>query len=344
MPSPDAQAADGRRRRIGAVLGTVVAVVLLVWALRGVRVGEVVGHLRNARLGPLLAAVAIATITYPIRLVRWRLLLRDADGGPLPAGPLWHAVAIGFMANNILPFRAGELVRLLAASRLAGARFSAVLSSVAVERIFDALTIVALLSLSLLASDLPPDVAVGGVSLRHASQAAGLLGVAALAGALLVVAFPLAAERIVRRLLPVGRLADRIVGLIEGIRHGLTVLRSPTLLAGTIIWSLVLWLTNALAFYVAFKAFGIPVGFVGALLLQGILVFGITVQLTPGFLGQFEAAIVAALALFRVPVALASSYAIAFHATTFVPIILLGAWSLARTPVALSDLRAPHRP
>ncbi len=53
-----------------------------------------------------------------------------------------------------------------------------------------------------------------------------------------------------RRLLPVGRLADRIVGLIEGIRHGLTVLRSPTLLAGTIIWSLVLWLTNALAFYI----------------------------------------------------------------------------------------------
>jgi hypothetical protein len=262
------------------------------------------------------------------------------DGGPLPAGPLWHAVAIGFMANNILPFRAGELVRLLAASRLAGARFSAVLSSVAVERIFDGLAVVALLSLSLLASDLPPDVAVGGVSLRHASQAAGLLGLAALAAALLVVAFPLAAERVVRRLLPAGRFADRIVGLIEGIRHGLTVLRSPALLAGTIVWSLVLWLVNGLAFYVAFQAFDIPVGFVGALMLQGILVFGITVQLTPGFLGQFEAAIVAALALFQVPTALASSYAIAYHATTFIPIILLGAWSLARTPIALSDLRA----
>ena len=89
--------------------------------------------------------------------------------------------------------------------------------------------------------------------------------------------------------------------LIEGIRHGLSVLRSPALLAGTILWSLVLWLTNALAFYVAFKAFDIPVGFLGALLMQGILVFGITVQLTPGFVGQFEAAIVAALALYRVP-------------------------------------------
>jgi len=341
--NPDrAEPAGGRRRLLSAVLGTVVAVVLVLWALRGVHFDEVMRHLRDARPVPLLAAVVIATLTYPIRMLRWRLLLRSTDGRPLPVAPLWHAVAIGFMANNILPFRAGELVRLLAASRLAGARFSTVLSSVAVERIFDGLAVVLLLSLSLLASDLPPDVAVGGMSVRHAAQVAGVLGVVALAAALLVVAFPLGAERVVRRLLPPGRLADRIVGLIEGIRHGLAVLRSPSLLAGTIAWSLVLWLTTGLAFYVAFKAFGIPVGFLGALLMQGILVFGITVQLTPGFLGQFEAAIVAALALFLVPRDLASTYAIAYHATTFLPIILLGAWSLARTPVALSELRTPR--
>lgn len=313
----------------------------MVWALRGVHFTEVMQHLRNARLAPLLAAVVIATLTYPIRLVRWRLLLRDTNGRPLPAGPLWHAVAIGFMANNLLPFRAGELVRLLAASRLSGARFTTVLSSVAVERIFDGLTVVALFSLALLASDLPPEVAVGGVSVRHAAQAAGAMGAAALVVALLVVAFPLAAERAVRRVLPAGPLVDRLVGLIEGVRHGLAVLRSPALLAGTIFWSLVLWLANGLAFYVAFAAFGISVSYLGALLMQGILIFGISIQLTPGFVGQFEAAIVAALALYGVPKDLASSYAIAFHTTTFLPIILLGAWSLARTPVALSDLRKP---
>ncbi|HET9040529.1 MAG TPA: lysylphosphatidylglycerol synthase transmembrane domain-containing protein [Gemmatimonadales bacterium] len=343
MPNPE-RPSGGGRRTLSAVIGVALAVALLVWALRGVHLSEVMRHLRNARLAPLVAAVVVATLTYPIRLVRWRLLLRAPDGGALPATPLWHAVAIGFMANNTLPFRAGELVRLLAASRLAKVRFSTVLSSVAVERIFDGLTVVALLSMALLASDLPPDVAVGGVSLRHVAQVTGVLGAAALLGALLVVAFPLAAERVVRRVLPSGGFADRLVALIEGLRHGLTVLRSPALLAGTIVWSLILWLTNGLAFYVAFKAFGIPVGFLGALLMQGILVFGISVQLTPGFVGQFEAAIVAALALYRVPNDLASSYAIAFHATTFVPIILLGAWSLARTPLALSDLRAPERP
>ena len=343
MPNPE-RASGGVRRTVSALIGVALAVALLVWALRGVHLSEVMRHLRDANGALLLTAVIIATLTYPIRLVRWRLLLRADDGGPLPATPLWHAVAIGFMANNLLPFRAGELVRLLAASRLAGVRFSAALSSVAVERIFDGLSVVGLLSVTLLASDLPPDIAVGGVSIHHAAQVAGVMGAAALVAALLVVAFPLAAEGVVRRLLPAGALAERIVSLIEGMRHGLSVLRSPALLAGTMVWSLILWLTNGLAFFVAFKAFDIPVGFLGALLLQGILVFGITVQLTPGFVGQFEAAIVAALALYRVPNDLASSYAIAFHATTFVPIILLGAWSLARTPLALSDLRAPRSP
>jgi len=344
LQNPEAGSREGTTRRaVSALLGTAVAVGLLYWALRGVHFSEVVVHLRAARSFPLALAAVLATTTFPLRLVRWRLLLRDEQGGPLPAMPLWHAVAIGFMANNLLPFRAGELVRTFAATRLAGARFTAVLSSIAVERIFDGLAVVALLTFALFVSDLPPDVAVGGVSLRHAAQVAGAMGLAALVAAVLVVAFPLAAERLVRRLLPAGRFTEKIVALVEGIRHGLAALRSPTRLVGVIFWSLVVWLVNAWAFYVGFDAFGIPVSFAGALLLQGVLIFGITVQLTPGFVGQFEAAIVAALALYQVPNALASSYAIAFHATTFLPIILLGAWSLARTPVELSDLRRSER-
>ncbi len=327
---------------VAGVLGFAISAGLLLWALRGVHLDEVARHIRSSRPWPLAAAVVIATLTFPLRLVRWRLLLRNEDGSPLPAAPLWHAVAIGFMASNLLPFRAGELVRLVAVTRLAGVRFGAALSSIAVERIFDGLTVVALLSVALLMSDLPPDVAVGGVPVARAAQVAGAMMAAALVGAILLVAFPAAAERLIRRGLPSGGLADTIVRLIEGIRQGLSVLRSPALLAGVVFWSAALWVVNGYAFYVGFQAFDIPVGFVGALLLQGILVFGISVQLTPGFVGQFEAAIVAALALYGVPNDLASSYAIAFHGTTFVPILLLGAWSLARTPVALSDLRQPR--
>jgi uncharacterized protein (TIRG00374 family) len=307
--------------------------------LRGVNLSEVGERLRAARTLPLAIAAVLATLTFPLRVVRWRLLLRRDDGGPIPAGPLWHAVAIGFMANNLLPFRAGELVRILAACRLAGAGFGAVLSSIAVERIFDGLTVVALLSAGLLASHLPADVAIGGIPLAHAIQVSGVVALVALGGALLVVAFPLAAERAIRRVLPAGRITERIVIGIEGIRQGLSALQSPRRLAGVAFWSLAIWMLNAFAFWIAFSAFDIPVDYAGALVLQGVLIVGISVQFAPGYVGQFEAAIVAALALYNVSNDVASSYAIAYHAVTFLPIVLLGFWSLARSPVAIGDLR-----
>ena len=330
---------SGARRILSAILGIALSGALLLWALRGVDLAEVGTRLRAARPLPLVLAAILATVTFPLRLVRWRLLLRRDDGGPVPVLPLWHAVAIGFMASNVLPFRAGELVRVLAATRLASAGFGAVLSSVAVERVFDGLAVVALLSVGLLASTLPAGVAVGGVSLAHAAQVSGAIAGAALVASALVVGFPLAAEGVVRRVLPASRGTDRIVALIEGIRQGLSALRSPSRLAGVVLWSLGLWALNALSFRIAFAAFGIPVDYAGALVLQGILVVGISVQLAPGFVGQFEAAIVAALALHGVSNDVASSYAIAYHAVTFLPIVLLGFWSLAISPFAMGDLR-----
>jgi uncharacterized protein (TIRG00374 family) len=319
-------------------------VALLAFILRRVDLAEVRRHLAQAHPWPLALAVLLATLTFPVRAVRWRFLLRTAADRPLPLAPAWHATAIGFMANNLLPFRAGELIRPYAITRLGGARFTAAFSSIAVERIFDGLTVTALLTVGLLSPDLARGVAVGGVAVRHIALAAGGVSAAALLVAIAVVAWPLAAERVVRAIVPGARLADRIVGLIEGIRQGLAALNSPSRVGGVVAWSLVLWLLNALSFYVAFAAFEIPVTFSGALLMQGLLAFGVSVPSTPGYVGPFEAAVVAGLALYGVPGDRSFSYAIAYHVTTFVPITLLGLWSLAQSPVGLRDLRAAPPP
>jgi uncharacterized protein (TIRG00374 family) len=322
-----------------AIAGIGLSLALLAWALRGVSLAEIGQHLRAAEPGPLAAAVMIATLTFPLRLVRWHLLFRRESGQRHPSGPLWHAIAVGFMANNLLPLRAGELVRSYTASRLAGARFTTVLSSVAVERIFDAITIVALLTLALLSPDLPSSVTIGGTSVAHLARVAGVLAAVGLFVAIAIVAAPLPAERLVRQLVRSTRVADRLVSLIEGIRQGLSVLRTPERLAAVIFWSLVLWLVNALGFYVGFAAFHIPVSYLGALLMQGLLILGISIPSTPGFFGPFEAVIVAVLALYGVPNDVAFSYAIAFHVTSFIPITLLGLWSLTRIPGGFRGLR-----
>ena len=319
---------------------------LLAFILRRVDLAQVGRHLAQAHVWPLVLAVVLATLAFPIRAVRWRLLLRTARDEPLRLSAAWHATAIGFMANNLLPFRAGELIRPFAATRLGGARFTSALSSIAVERIFDGLTVTALLTLALLSPGLARGVEVGGVPVRHIALGAGAVSAAALIVALGVVGWPLAAERVVRAIVPGARLADRIIGLIEGIRQGLAALNSPVRIGGVIAWSLVLWLVNAASFFVAFAAFDIRVTFTGALLLQGLVAFGVSVPSTPGYVGPFEAAIVAALALYGVPEDRSFSYALAYHVATFIPITLLGLWSLAQTGVGLGDLRrgTPARP
>jgi uncharacterized protein (TIRG00374 family) len=328
---------SGRSRLWQATLGVIISVGLLYWSLKGVDFAKVIANVRDARPLPILLGVFLATLTFPVRLVRWRLLLRADDGKAYGWTPLWHALAMGFMANNILPLRAGEVVRTFAASRLTRAPFTAALSSVAVERVFDGLTLGLLLTIALLVPGLPAGAGAGSVA--NKAKIFGVLGLLALLAGMFVVLWPKQAEAFVRRLIPSQKLADRLVGIIEGLRQGLLVLQSPSRLAGVIFWSAAVWLVNALSFYVFFAAFGIPVNFAGALLLQSILAFGVAVPSTPGYVGVFEAAAFAALSLYGIPKDNIISYALTYHITTFIPITLLGLWSVVRTNLGLRQLR-----
>ncbi len=320
------------------LLGIAVSAVLLYFSLHGLQFAEVLGHVRTARILPIVAAVVIATIPFFLRVLRWQLLLHGDDGRRLPAAPLWHAVAMGFMANNVLPLRAGEVVRVVAAAQLTQTRWTSVLASVGVERLFDATTVLTLLGVGLLAAQLP-EGAAAGFGVERVVTIAGFAAVLGLAIAGVVVAFPVAAERAVRAVIPSQRLAGKLVNLIEGIRRGLSVLRSPSRIAGTLAWSFTMWLVSAAAFQVMFAAFGIRVDFAGALLMQGLIMVGIALPSTPGYVGAFEFPIIALLELYGVDRSLAAAYALTFHVTTFLPITLLGAFSVLRTHLALGTLR-----
>lgn len=331
--------APQRRAPVWQILiGVALSALLLYLSLRNVNFREVVEYVRGARSLPIVLGVFLATLTFVLRIFRWQLLLRGDDGRRLGVGPLWHAIAMGFMANNVLPLRVGEVVRTYAAARLTGTRFTSVLASVAVERLFDAITVIALLALGLFTTRLPSS-AVAGFGVEKIVTIAGLAALAGLVIAGLVVAFPLGAERVVRRIIPAEKLANRLIAMIEGVRHGLSVLRSPARVAGVLLWSFAVWGVSALSFHVMLGAFGIAVDFSGALLMQGLIMFGIALPSTPGYVGAFELPIIAVLALYDVPQSLAAAYALTYHVTTFLPITLLGAWSVFRTNLGLTAFR-----
>lgn len=317
-----------------------VSLALLYWILRDTSPAEILKHLRAARPWPLLAAVIVGTAAFPIRTLRWRILLRAPDGGAVGWGPLWHATAMGFMANNTLPLRLGEVLRCYAASRLGRVPMGAALSSVAVERALDLLTLVALLGVALLRAGLPGETVVMGSRLDTLALRAGVLCLLIFLGALGMVLFPRLAERSLRALVPFPRLADRLVGLVEGLRTGFLVLRSPSRLLLAALWSAAVWLVGGASFYIAFAAFGIEVDFAGALLVQSLIAFGVAAPSTPGYFGVFELVVAAALALFGIPAAVAVAYGITYHITTFLPITLLGLYSLARSGLQVRDATA----
>jgi len=313
----------------------------LAWAVRGTQWSEVLAGLRAVDPLLLVLTVALATLTFPIRLIRWRVILRDERERPLPWLPLWHAVAIGFMANNLLPARAGEFARAYVASRQLPVRFTTALGSIGVERVFDALVMLGLMALAIASPSFPAHSTLLDTPLSRLAGRAALLFGAMFVVALVVVLRPtpwLALfERVTRTVLP-ARLAARVAGMAEGLVAGLTVLKRPGRFGAMLFWSLVLWLTNAASFAVCFRAFGLQVPIEGSLLLQGILGFAVAVPASAGFFGVFEKATQLTLQLYGISPSLALAYAVAYHVSTFLPITLLGLRSLARVHLHLGDL------
>lgn len=323
---------------ITPVLGVLISGGLLYWAVQGVDISAALDAARGASLPWLLAGVVTATATFVIRVPRWQQLLRTDHDAPLPALPAWHGIAIGFMANNIIP-RSGEFLRAWVATRLAPVSFTASFSSVAVERIFDGLTITAMLALALFSPEIPANARVGDALVRDRAVQAGVLCLILLAGAMVVVVVPAQAERLARRLIPWRGVADKVANLLHGVVRGLGAMRSPGRLLAVSAWSVVLWSVGGLSFWMIARAFGIEIGIAGVLLIQGVLAFGVAVPSTPGYVGVFEAVIIGVLSIFGIDKDLAFAYAVTYHVSTFFPIVLLGALSVSRTPISLGDLR-----
>ena len=339
MTTPaDAAAAAPRRRWLAPLAGLLVSGALLYWALQGVDIGAAWAAARGADSGWLLLSILVATLTFVIRVPRWQQLLRTDEQRPLPAAPAWHGIAIGFMANNLIP-RSGEVLRAFVASRLATVGFTKAFSSVAVERIFDGLTLTAMLAMALLSPAIPDDATVNGILVRDLAVRGGIICLILLAAAILVVLLPARAERLARRVIPWPKLAERVAALIHGVAEGLAAMRSLGRLIAVVAWSIVLWLVGAASFLLMFRAFGLDLGWSAALLVQAVLAFGVALPSTPGYVGVFEGVVVAALSVFGVDKDLAFAYAVTYHLTTFVPITLLGLLSVVRTPIAFGDLR-----
>jgi uncharacterized protein (TIRG00374 family) len=333
-----------RRRRFldwKAVVGILISAIALYFAFRGRDWAEVAAHMRRANILLILLATALSTFVFWIRAWRWRYIL--APIAVLPFRSRFAAVNIGFAANNLLPARVGEFLRAYSLSRLEP-RVPIVSSfaSLIMERLFDGVLVISLLFISMALPGFPAFSATQTVSLPGIGDytIAGLArGVAVFIGlgmvfVIILVSFPRQAVRTIERMVtvlpkPVRRL---IVDALEAFLRGVAVLRNVRLVLWTALWSVVLWLTNALSFWVAFYAFGFHLPFSAALFFQSFVAIAVSIPSAPGYVGVYHAAAIFVIAtLFEGNKDQAAAFAVGFHIAAFIPVTVMGlvyAWKM----------------
>ena len=307
--------------------------------MRGVSAAEVWRELSRANWYLLLGATACATLIFPLRARRWRPIL-DPVAPHLPFGPLWRSTAIGMMVNNVVPARAGEVARAYALTRETGVPFATGLASLAVDRLLDSIVLLGFMAVAFLDPALRTSAALHG-PLAAVAGGGGLFLLVMIAGVFTLVFYPGPLIRLfeifARRVSPT--LEKRGKDVLERFLAGLSVLRRPERFAAIFGWATAHWLLNAVGYMLAFRAFGIDVPFSASLFLIGFIALGAAVPSAPGFFGVFEYMAIQGLALYAVPKAQATSWAIGFHILSFIPITLIGGYYFTRLGLAMSTLK-----
>ncbi len=323
-------------RKLRVILGFLISACFLYLALRGQDLDAVRDAFRQVNYWYLLPAVLLYFAGLCVRAVRWRLLLKPV--ADVSSRDLLQVNAVGLMANNVLPLRTGEVVRAYALSKRAPVTKSAALATIAVERIFDGMTMLLFISVSMVFVSLTNE-------LEHVAALAAILFSAALILIVLLAHGGGLRDRFLqlalgflpdRASVRAGRIADSFIAGLGVFTNG----RSLAAVGGT---SLLAWTFEASVYWMTAQAFGGSIadamGAPETFLTTGIANLATLVPSSPGYVGPFEAAVIlvlrGALDLTR---EMALSYAILVHALLYFPVTIWGAIEWSRLQLSLRQV------
>jgi hypothetical protein len=288
-------------------IGILVSLACVYLVLRGVDLGETARLLGGAQLAWLCLGAAGVVADLALRALRWQRLI--APIRPVPLRRLSGYMLVGYLANNVLPARLGELVRSHYLGDREGISRSATLGTVIVERIVDTIVLVGIGATAILV-----------LNVRGVVVSAILVGVA-LAG-LLVVA--LAVALAAHRLPGAGRIAaflerwPRVKGTVRRLREGLRVAALPRTIAASAILSVAAWSCTVVAVLAVGQALGIELTVGEGALLAAGMNLATAIPSGPGYLGTFELAGQTIAVAFGLPAPTGLALALLTHVMTLV--------------------------
>lgn len=326
-------------------LGVLISILFIWLALRGLRLDEFWGSVKQANYIWLIPGIAVYFIGVWVRAWRWHYLLSPIK--QIPTRTIFPIVTIGYMGNNIYPARAGEVLRAVVLKRKEGVSVSASFATIIVERIFDGVVMLAFVFVNLteLAKLTGSSGFVGNI--QQVTVIGTGIFLSALAVFLVAAMFPhramKAATWLVNHFVP-ERFRKRLTSMINRFLDGLASLRSPFNVLMVFFTSVIIWLLETGKYWFVMHAFDFNVSFFALMLMNGIVNLATTIPSAPGYIGTFDAPGIAVLTAYGVEHSVAAGYTLVLHVALWLPITLLGAYYLAREGIRWSDtIRAEIR-
>ncbi|MCP5405169.1 MAG: flippase-like domain-containing protein [Pseudomonadaceae bacterium] len=319
--------------RVGGSL--LVSGFFVVMVLRLAPLVEIGDAMATVQPEWLLVAVGLFGLDYACRIARWRRMLLT-ENRRLGWGRCMVPFMVSIAANNVLPLRTGDVLRVVGFSGWLGVPTVSLLATLLVERLLDVLVLLAALGLALGLLQ----VETSGVALLANWGGSVLVTMAGVVLAVLV--FPAVFALLARGCVAVvGRVApgvaarlDVAVARVFGI---LGALAKRHVLVPLLGWSVAVWALEASVFYAVARGIPAIANPMAAWLAMPVGTLSTLLPSTPGYVGTFHYFVAQSSQLVGNPLAASAAFAVVVHLVLWLCATLWGGmcfmyWVWVRQP------------
>ena len=297
-----------------AAVGVAISIVALALVFRSVDVASAWETLKTAdpRWIAVLFVFVIADVL--LRAVRWRVLLSPVAAVPFPT--TLASLLVGYLANNVLPARLGEVVRSHDLGTRTGLSRPMILGTIVIERVVDTMVVVSIAAAAILV-----------LSVRGIVASAVLVGFALTSLLVVIVVVGIYAHRLpgADRVRVFLARWPRVRHVLVRLRDGLAVASNVRAMAIAVVLSIGSWTCTVLAFAAAAQAVGVEPTIGQAALLAAGTNLATAIPAGPGYVGTFELATVTIAASVGIDKEPALAFAILVHVATLLVTSIGGA-------------------
>jgi uncharacterized protein (TIRG00374 family) len=300
-------------------LGILVSAGAIALAVRGLHVHDVAHTLRETNIVWLVPAVAAMVLGLYPRVRRWQVLFYPRTG--MSQYNLYGTMITGYMLNNLLPLRVGELGRAFLIGKVENVDYAQALATIFVERLLDILVLFALLIALLPVVNEP----------RWATGSALFIGFGTLGLAAVLVAVSSVRQVVFRasRKLSIATSAQtqlRVERWLDAAFTGFATLSNLRVLVEALFWSVLAWACSSVFLFCCLRALGIHLSYAAPLLVMVAINLGMVIPSSSGYIGVYHAIVIETMTVaFSISREQAVAFAIISHALFYVIPILLGA-------------------